>query len=58
MKRILFILLSVFMLASSFLYAAGSKVKETEEKVKVGLVTDVGKVDDKTFNQLDRKSVV
>ena len=51
MKRILFILLSVFMLASSFLYAAGSKVKETEEKVKVGLVTDVGKVDDKTFNQ-------
>ena len=51
MKKILFILLSVFMLASSFLYAAGSKEKETGEKVKVGLVTDVGKVDDKTFNQ-------
>jgi len=51
MKRVLVIVLAlVFLLASFCLFAGGPK-EEVTKKIKVGLVTDVGKVDDKTFNQ-------
>jgi basic membrane protein A len=48
MKRPLLVLLSILLLSSAVLYAGGGK---EGEGMKVGLVTDVGKVDDKTFNQ-------
>ena len=54
MRKFFFVLVCVFMLASFIAYAAGDKVRDTaaaKGKIKVGLVTDVGKVDDKTFNQ-------
>ncbi len=44
MKKILVILLAFAMVAG---FAAGVSAK----KLKVGLVTDVGKIDDKTFNE-------
>jgi basic membrane protein A len=52
MRKIFFIVLAVFLLSSFTLDAAGKKKKKGPEAgKKVGLVTDVGKVDDKTFNQ-------
>ena len=50
MKKLCLILLSILMLSAITLYARGGGEAE-EGKVKIGLVTDVGKVDDKTFNQ-------
>jgi len=51
MKKIL-LLLIVFILVGSFsVYAGGEKKPEKKEVLRVGLITDVGKVDDKTFNQ-------
>ncbi len=50
MKKLCLILLSILMLSAITLYARGGEEAE-EGKVKIGLVTDVGKVDDKTFNQ-------
>ena len=50
MKKLCLIFLSILMLSAITLYARGGEEAE-EGKVKIGLVTDVGKVDDKTFNQ-------
>lgn len=51
MKRFIFSILSLVILFSLHVgFAAGTKDEDTE-KMKIGLVTDVGKVDDKTFNQ-------
>jgi basic membrane protein A len=50
MKKVLLLALSVLLLSCITLYAAGNK-EEEGMGMKVGLVTDVGKVDDKTFNQ-------
>ncbi len=43
--------LIVLLCILSLFAVACSKKEEVAEKIKVGLVTDVGKVDDKTFNQ-------
>jgi basic membrane protein A len=52
MRKIFLIVLAVFLLSAFTLNAAGKKPKKgAESGKKVGLVTDVGKVDDKTFNQ-------
>ena len=50
MKKVLLLALSILLLSCITLYAAGD-AEEEEVGMKVGLVTDVGKVDDKTFNQ-------
>jgi len=50
MKKLFFIFLAVALFSTGALFADG-KPEDEGAKVKVGLVTDVGKVDDKTFNQ-------
>jgi basic membrane protein A len=50
MKKVLLLALSILLLSCITLYAAGD-AEEEDVGMKVGLVTDVGKVDDKTFNQ-------
>jgi basic membrane lipoprotein Med (substrate-binding protein (PBP1-ABC) superfamily) len=50
MKRTICVLIAIFFLSALSLFAAGQRDDEGEA-LKVGLVTDVGKVDDKTFNQ-------
>ncbi|UCB47145.1 MAG: BMP family ABC transporter substrate-binding protein, partial [Spirochaetota bacterium] len=50
MKKVLLLALSILLLSCITLYAEGTREDE-EVGMKVGLVTDVGKVDDKTFNQ-------
>jgi basic membrane protein A len=50
MKKVFLLALSILLLSCFALYAAGQKDEEGAA-MKIGLVTDVGKVDDKTFNQ-------
>ena len=50
MKKVLLFSLSILLLSCFALYAEGQK-EEEGAAMKIGLVTDVGKVDDKTFNQ-------
>jgi len=50
MKKLLILFAAILLLSPLLTYAGGSK-EEAGKKLKVGLVTDVGKVDDKTFNQ-------
>jgi basic membrane protein A len=55
MTKKLFMLLSLFVLISLALVACGSKASESDcasaDVLCVGLVTDVGEIDDKSFNQ-------
>ena len=51
MRKIFFIILAIFLLSSVTLNTVGKKAQGAEAGKKVGLVTDVGKVDDRTFNQ-------
>ena len=48
-KKVLAIVLSALMLTG--LVGCGSNSKSTEGKLKVGMVTDAGTIDDKSFNQ-------
>lgn len=50
MKRVCILVLIVLLISAVSTFAK-SKPEEEREMIKVGLVTDVGKVDDKTFNQ-------
>ena len=49
-KKVLAIILAVFMLASVVAGCGGGKT-EPAVKVKIGMVTDAGTIDDKSFNQ-------
>lgn len=49
-KKLLAVFLTVFMLASLVAGCGGDKAAPTE-KVKIGMVTDAGTIDDKSFNQ-------
>jgi basic membrane protein A len=49
MKKLFIILMAVMLFSAGSLFAGTPQ--EEGKKLKVGLVTDVGKVDDKTFNQ-------
>lgn len=49
-KKLVAIILTVFMLASLTVGCGGDKA-EPAKKVKVGMVTDAGTIDDKSFNQ-------
>jgi basic membrane protein A len=51
MRKSLFALLAVLVIASLALSACGGATGGTGGKLKVGLVTDVGGVNDKSFNQ-------
>ncbi len=46
----LFVSLFVFLSLSLFFFGCAVE-QQKEDKIKIGLVTDVGKIDDKTFNQ-------
>ena len=56
MKKNLFAILALLMVASLVLGACATK--ETAKTFKVGLVTDVGVVDDKNFNQATWEGVL
>jgi len=57
MKKVFLLALSILLLSCFALYAAGQK-EEEGAGMKVGLVTDVGKVDDKTFNQFAYEGIM
>lgn len=50
MKKLFLIVLAVLLLGSAAAFAKGGPAVDAGD-IKIGLVTDVGKVDDKTFNQ-------
>ena len=50
MKKILTIAVSVLLIATSA-FAAGKKKDSKKSNLRVGMVTDSGTIDDKSFNQ-------
>lgn len=51
MRKWIVLVLSLLLVSSMLLGACATKEEAKTEKIKVGLVTDVGKVDDGTFNE-------
>ena len=46
-----FALIAIFAMAASMAFANGGSDADMAEKMKVGMVTDAGTIDDKSFNQ-------
>lgn len=57
MLRKLWVLLSLVLIASMVLVGCGGGGAATEEKFKVGMITDAGGIDDKSFNATSWKGV-
>jgi len=58
MRKWIVLVLTLLLVSSMLLGACATKEEAKTEKIKVGLVTDVGKVDDGTFNEFAYKGMM